>query len=242
MPRDLFGDVVRPFNGAGARSRYTVPLSLAAHTLIVVTVVVVPLLATDALPSLATRLSFESVTPIVPPEPPRPRVAQPVDTPVDVSPDAAPIDAPVGIAEETGYEGVTCGDPVGVRCDGGLSATDTLGVTDFAELAPPPAPPPPKQETRTARAGVEVRPPAKVRDAAPVYPAIAQSARISGVVIIQATIGVDGTVIDATVLRSVPLLDQAALEAVRQWRYTPSSLNGRPVAVIMTVTVNFQLR
>lgn len=243
MPRDLFGDVVRPFNGAGARSRYTVPLSLAAHTLIVVSVVVVPLLATDALPALSSRMIFESVTPIVPPEPPRPRVVQPVDTRVDVSPDAAPIDAPDSIAPETGWEGVSCGEPGALaRCNGGLSATDSLGVNDFSEVAPPPPPPAPKQEPRTARAGVEVRPPTKIRDAAPVYPAIAQSARISGVVIIQATIGVDGAVIDATVLRSVPLLDQAALEAVRQWRYTPSSLNGQPVAVVMTVTVNFQLR
>lgn len=241
MPQDLFGDVVRPFNGAGARSRYTVPLSLAAHTFVVVVAVVAPLLATDALPALTTRLTFESVTPIVPPEPPRPRIAQPVDTPVEVSPDAAPIDVPTGIAAETGFEGVTCGAPGVARCDG-MSVTDSLGVTGFSETLAPPPPPPVKQETRTVRVGAEVRPPTKIHDAAPVYPAIAQSARISGVVIIQATIGVDGAVIDATVLRSVPLLDQAALEAVRQWRYTPSRLNGQPVAVVMTVTVNFQLR
>jgi protein TonB len=65
---------------------------------------------------------------------------------------------------------------------------------------------------------------------------------VQGIVIVQATIGVDGAVVDATVLRSVPLLDQAAVDAVRQWRYTPTSLNGKPVAVVMTVTVNFQLR
>jgi protein TonB len=76
----------------------------------------------------------------------------------------------------------------------------------------------------------------------PVYPAIAQAARVSGLVIVQATIGVDGQVTDAVVLRSVPLLDEAALEAVRQWRYTPTRLDGQPVAVVMTVTVSFQLR
>jgi protein TonB len=81
-----------------------------------------------------------------------------------------------------------------------------------------------------------------VHDVSPAYPAIAQSARVQGMVIIQATIGVDGSVVDATVLRSVPLLDEAALTAVRQWRYTPTRLNGEAVAVIMTVTVNFQLR
>ena len=56
MPRDLFGNVSRPFDGVGARSRYTVPLSLAAHTLAVAAIVVVPLVASDALPALRERL------------------------------------------------------------------------------------------------------------------------------------------------------------------------------------------
>jgi len=76
----------------------------------------------------------------------------------------------------------------------------------------------------------------------PVYPPIAESARVQGVVIIEATIGVDGTVTDAKVLRSIPLLDQAALDAVRQWRYTPTLVEGTAVPVIMTVTVNFTLQ
>jgi protein TonB len=76
---------------------------------------------------------------------------------------------------------------------------------------------------------------------APVYPQLARSAGIQGIVIIQATIGVDGSVVGAEVLRSVLFLDQAALDAVRQWRFTPTRLNGEPVAVIMTVTVNFRL-
>ncbi|MBW8713179.1 MAG: energy transducer TonB [Acidobacteria bacterium] len=76
----------------------------------------------------------------------------------------------------------------------------------------------------------------------PVYPPIAQSARVSGVVIIEATIGADGKVKDAKVLRSIPLLDQAALDAVKQWQFTPTLLNGVPVPVIMTVTVNFTLQ
>ena len=77
---------------------------------------------------------------------------------------------------------------------------------------------------------------------APIYPPIAQAARAQGVVIIEAVIGVDGRVHDAGVLRSAPLLDEAALAAVRQWVYTPTRLNGQPVAVVMTVTVRFQLQ
>ncbi len=62
-----------------------------------------------------------------------------------------------------------------------------------------------------------------------------------GVVIIEAVIGVDGKVQDARVIRSIPLLDQAALDAVGAWEYTPTLLNGRPTPVIMTVTVHFRL-
>jgi protein TonB len=61
------------------------------------------------------------------------------------------------------------------------------------------------------------------------------------VVIIEAVIGTDGRVQEARVLRSIPLLDQAALDAVRQWEYSPTTLNGVAVPVIMTVTVNFQI-
>jgi protein TonB len=81
----------------------------------------------------------------------------------------------------------------------------------------------------------------KIKDVKPVYPAGAVAARAHGLIIIEATIGPDGKVKDARILRSVPLLDQAALDAVRQWEFEPTMLNGMPVAVILTVTVNFGL-
>jgi TonB family protein len=89
------------------------------------------------------------------------------------------------------------------------------------------------------RIGGKIHAPNKIKDVKPVYPAIAQSARVAGVVTIEATIGPDGKVIDAKVVRSIPLLDQAALDAVRQWEYTPTLLNGVPVPVLVTVTINF---
>jgi TonB family protein len=104
---------------------------------------------------------------------------------------------------------------------------------------PPPPPPPPSEPVRV---GGDIPAPTKIKDVPPQYPAVAQSARIQGVVIIEATIAGDGTVADAVVLRSPsPLLEIPALEAVRQWRFTPTLLNGVPVEVIMTVTVNFSL-
>jgi TonB family protein len=89
------------------------------------------------------------------------------------------------------------------------------------------------------RIGGKIHAPRKIKDAKPVYPAIAQSARVAGPVTIEATIGPDGKIIDAKVVRSIPMLDQAALDAVRQWEYTPTLLNGVPVPVLVTVTINF---
>ena len=92
------------------------------------------------------------------------------------------------------------------------------------------------------RVGGDIRPPTQIKKVKPIYPPIAQSARVQGVVIIEATIGPNGRVPRRKVLRSIPLLDAAALDAVKQWVYTPTLLNGVPVPVIMTVTVNFTLQ
>jgi TonB family protein len=91
------------------------------------------------------------------------------------------------------------------------------------------------------RVGGNIRAPTKTHTAEPVYPPMARAAGVRGVVILEVTIGEDGVVSDAQVLRSIPMLDQAALDAVRQWRYEPTLLNGVPTPVLMTVTVNFSL-
>jgi protein TonB len=83
--------------------------------------------------------------------------------------------------------------------------------------------------------------PRKIADARPLYPEVARQARVEGTVILEAVIDTTGRVTQLRVLRSVPLLDQAAIEAVQQWRYTPSTYNGRPVSVLMTITVRFTL-
>lgn len=93
-----------------------------------------------------------------------------------------------------------------------------------------------------ARVGGGIRPPRKIKDAPPVYPAEAQAARVQGVVILEARVDESGNVTHTHVLRSIPLLDQAAIDSVKQWQYEPTLLNGSPIAVIMTVTVNFTLR
>jgi TonB family protein len=89
------------------------------------------------------------------------------------------------------------------------------------------------------RVGGNVRPPVKLVDVPPVRPEMAERANTRGIVILEVIIDVDGAVKEARVLRSVPIFDTAALEAVRQWRYEPTMIDGRPVPVIMTVSVGF---
>ena len=236
MPRDLFGQMTRPFEGVGARSRLTVPVSLAAHVAAVAAVVVVPLLAADALPSLHTSLSVSMITPVVPPPPPLRRATPPqaADTP-PANPGAAPLDTPDRITEEPAWQRDTT-----LLANNGPGLVD--GIDAVAELPPPPTRPAPPEDRTPVRVGGEIRPPAKLHHVAPVYPPMALQARVQGVVIISATISASGEVIDATVLNAQPLLAQAAVDAVRQWRFTPTRLNGVAVPVVMTVTVNFQLR
>jgi protein TonB len=94
---------------------------------------------------------------------------------------------------------------------------------------------------RPLRVGGNIKAPEKIAHVDPVYPEVAQAARVQGVVIVEARIEANGTVSDVKILRSIPLLDQAALEAVRQWVFRPPLLNGTPVPVIMTTVVNFRL-
>jgi len=90
------------------------------------------------------------------------------------------------------------------------------------------------------RVGGAIRNPTKIKDVPPVYPALAKSARVSGTVQIELTIGPDGKVADWRVVKGVPLLDEAALDAVKQWEYTPTRVKGVAVPVIINVAVNFQ--
>ena len=231
MPRDLFGHVTRPSVSIGNRKWYTVPLSLLSHSLVVAIIVVVPLMATDVLPAPWQPMILD-VMPVapIPAPPPLPNIAQPQPR-VEA---AIPIEAPDGLTKEPPRPPASVEDTV---APGGTS----IIAGEFNEnvvFAPPPEPP---KRQDPVRVGGQIRAPQRVRDARPVYPQIALAARVQGIVIIEATIGVDGRVANARVLRSIPLLDQAALEAVRQWEYVPTTLNGVPVPVIMSVTVTFQL-
>jgi periplasmic protein TonB len=232
MPRDLFGDVTRPSISIGNRKWYTVPVSLLSHSIVIAMIVVLPILAAPLMPGVVDNDDLEYITKILPPPPPPPAPRLAEVTP-PVNPNAAPLVAPNSIAPEPPaqfdqFEAT----PVGV----------VGGADDMASvLVPPPVVAAPPEPQKPIRIGAGLRQPTKLRGADPAYPAIAQAARVQGIVIIEATIDADGRVVNARVLRSIPLLDQAALDAVRSWEYTPTMLNGVPVPVVMTVTVSIVL-
>jgi protein TonB len=92
------------------------------------------------------------------------------------------------------------------------------------------------------RAIKDVMPPKLVKEVRAVYPEIARQSRVEGVVILGVKTDETGKVVDVMILRSIPLLDQAAIDAVRQWVYEPMIVDGKAVPVVFTATVRFQLR
>ena len=115
-------------------------------------------------------------------------------------------------------------------------------VTPPRKAAPEPASDSKPLPAEAVRVGGAIKEPKKLRNVNPVYPDIARQARVQGIVILQCTINPQGKVSKIEILRGIPLLDQAAIDAVRQWEYEPTLLNGIPVPVIMTVTVNFSFK
>jgi protein TonB len=168
-----------------------------------------------------------------PPEPLQSTTAEKADLPV-ASP-VLPVDSPDGVKPESeaqaagSPEGSVNGTPGGVP--GGVVGGEVGGGEHLA-----------KGPTAGAvRLGAGIERPIKTKDVKAVYPEGSLGARLRGTVIIEATIGTDGKVYDAKVIRSIAGLDQAALDAVRQWEYQPARFNGVPIAVIMTVTVAFAI-
>lgn len=222
----------------------TVGVSLAIHALILVGVILVPLFYEEVLPppSEALRAFFVSPVEAAPPPPPPPppapgprAVTRAPAAPRAVQPSGfvAPIEIPPEIKPEEGIDlGVEGGVPGGV--EGGVPGGVVGGVVGGLPDAPPPQ--------RVVRVGGLITAPKLVRRVEPIFPPLAQQARLSGLVILEALVDVRGHVQEVKVLRGAPLFDEAAVEAVKQWRYQPLLLNGQPTAFILTVTLRFNLQ
>jgi len=111
-----------------------------------------------------------------------------------------------------------------------------------AAAPPPPPPPPPPTSKQPVRIGGNIQAPSLIKRVEPTYPEIALVAKVTGLVILEASIGTDGTVESVRVLRSVKFLDEAAVDAVKQWRYQPLVLNGVATPFVLSVTLNFSVK
>jgi protein TonB len=244
MEHRLFEDLVdSDVNAHRGATGTTLPISLALHTIGILLIVIVPILQPDILPEPTSVVKAFFVEPAAaPPPPPPPPPPAPRQVQVRPQPQVAPQDpskftAPVAIPQEIKPE-QSLNDFNDGGVPGGVEGGVPGGVVGGVVGGLPDAPPPPQAAVRV---GGQVKAPKKVRDVKPVYPEIAKQARLVGVVVLECTISPQGRVTDVKVLRGIPLLDQSAIDAVRQWLYTPTLLNGVPVPVIMTVTVNFSL-
>jgi protein TonB len=218
---------------------YTLVASVLVHVVAAVMVFVAPLLATGPLPVPRRVLAFERVVFV---EPALPRPTSPITPAAAITTlTTIPIEEPIAIGPEPAAPSAP-GDPALPGFDGpaGPVSVDGIGAGIVSNVVAPP--PPVAAVHEPVRVGGLIQPPTKVHHVAPDYPALARDARKSGVVILEAVIAEDGTVREVRVLRSVTLLDAAAVQAVRQWRFSPTRLNGQPVPIVMTVTVAFSLQ
>jgi len=230
---------VKVFNGGNIMRWSFWPVSITLHIALGIAALVVPLLADVAPPAPAPIHMFLAPTMTAPV--PDVVIAQAPRAPT-VTP--ANVVAPTGFAPEPKDEPKYFGPPaIDVPAAGGAdlgmigSGADTRAV-----VAPPPPPPTPKPAQTVFRPGQGIKEPKRISGLPPEYPKMARDAHVEGVVILEAIIDERGEVGRIKLLRSQPLLDQAAISAVQQWRYTPTLLNGVPVSVLMTITVNFTLQ
>lgn len=225
------------------KHRTAMPLiiSMTAHVLAVAAIVIPALYVMDELPELPTMMAFvvPAAEPPPPPPPPPPANAAEARQPAKAPPDAAPVEAPATIEPESGIERTDEGIPGGV--EGGIPGGVAGGIVGGISEVPPPPPPPPPAPRRPVRVGGQINAPAVLVRVEPAYPEIAVRALIQGMVILEALVGEDGQVREIKVLRSVKFLDQAAVDAVKKWRYSPLLLNGEAMPFILTVSLSFRV-
>jgi len=232
----------------GTRKPWNFLASLSAELLFVSLALLIPLLYSDHLPMVHWKDIVVGPAPSPPPVAPpathdgaanqTPSVAQP--RPFRWNPSTNAISAPATTADFTADAPPVLGPATGL---GG--STNALG-NFIPNVVATPAPPQPIAEAHQPPStplkvseGVQMA--MLLRKVIPEYPPLARSARISGVVRLIGTIGKDGTIRDLQLVSGHPLLSRAALEAVRQWIYRPTLLNGNPVEVIAPIEVNFTL-
>jgi protein TonB len=227
--------VVSGVNQEGTHKPWAVTMSFLVQLVIVGVMILIPLIYTEALPKGMLNTFLVAPAPPPPPPPPaapvkivRPRIVQPqtMVAPTVIPKQVAMIkdEAPDVGAGSNGF-GVAGG--TGDALGGGILNT-----------APPP---PPKATPSRIKVGGNVQSASLIRQVQPVYPPIAKTAHVSGTVILHAIIAKDGSIQELQYVSGPALLMKAAMDAVHEWRYKPTMLNGEPVEVDTTVQVVFTL-
>ncbi len=242
----MFQDVLFvPERNVGLKAA-VLPLATLAHGLLALLLVAIPIIRPGGLPRVDLASVFLAPAPPVPPPPPpkakgRPGAARTRIKPVPAVGTGAsafltaPVVIPDAITEEPldrggAEQGIDGGVDYGA---GGGFPKNLIGDELYRIIG---------NEAAPVRAAGEVRMPRLVKRIEPVYPEIARQAHVQGTVILEATTDSYGRVAGVKILRSVPLLDEAAVDAVRQWLYEPMVVNGRPRGVVFTVTLRFELK
>jgi protein TonB len=229
--------VVSSAHGTKTNKPWTVAVSATVQAVVVGILILIPLIYTEALPKGFMNTFLVAPAPPPPPPPPaapvkavvRPRIITPqrmvaptmIPKKVEVIKDEAPDVGAVGVEG-----GVGGGVPGGVL--GGI----------IGGAAPPP---PPKPMQQRIRVGGNVAAAKLVHQVQPVYPQIAKTAHVQGTVLLHAIIAKDGTIQELQYVSGPALLMRAAMDAVHEWRYSPTLLNGEPVEVDTTIQVVFTL-
>ncbi len=232
---------------AKTNKSWSVVLSAIVQGIIVVVFVLIPLIYTEALPKQLLTTFLVAPAPPPPPPPPAaaaPRIVKPVARLIQAGKMMAPTVIPKKVEmikeeempPDVGAVGVVGGVPGGIA---GGSAGGVLGGIIGGTGGG--MPPPPKPSQQRVRIGGNVQAAKMIRQIQPMYPQIAKTAHVQGTVMLHAIIAKDGSVQELQYISGPALLMRSAMDAVRQWKYQPTLLNGEPVEVDTTISVVFTL-
>ncbi|HEX4542803.1 MAG TPA: energy transducer TonB [Candidatus Acidoferrum sp.] len=223
---------------------------MGLHFVILALLLIIPLYTTGTI----QLHKYDAVPLVAPPPPPAPPAGAAIASPHIAHPRSQftytvhKLNAPnfipkrvsgenTGAAASADLGGVAGGVPGGVA--GGEVGGLLGGAFGSTGTAAPPPPPQPQPTKRVVRGSSLIKPPRQTFSINPEYPVLARQTRVQGTVVVDAVIDEKGNVVQAHAVSGHPLLIDAALKAVLQWKYEPTSLNGQPVAVELEVQVNF---
>ena len=243
-------------SGPAGKRVWTTILGVTTQVMLVGGAILVPMIWPQIMPHAQLMATF---LPLVPPGPPpkgdlaKQRTAARVVPRAELHGFIAPVRIPPRVeliddAPAASYViGVPNGDPRGLRpgVEGALFRdlpVNAVGIEPPAvAVVAPPKPAAPPEEPKRYRPGGRVQLGRLIRKPEPAYPALAKTARVSGTVQFEAVVGTDGRVREVKVLGGSPLLARAAADAVLQWVYEPSRLNGELIEIIANIAVTFRL-